>query len=697
VRFLKLLLTGSGAAGKTSFCHLLLKQKINAIHHSTNLVNSRHLISVRKALFHTKTATCSDNKVTWVELDANLEMKQLYHALLQQKSLGNLSETQDSSISKQLSSQPTIPDRYNSTSFTDKISQRLFSKSIKGDRLSCFHPILQESLTLLESSTQSKAVVKQNSEILNIITLLDTGGQPEYVHLLPTINAHPTVNIVILDVSKDLSDQVLVEYSQHGKHTFQPYHLNYTNLDMIKLLMSSINDSLERSPHNPELLTYPGTDKSSYVCLVATHTDKISPETIKVTDKKLTSLIEKMDCKASVWQYKEEGVLFPVNNTTAGEEYEDPVADVIRNKIEKVAESKDIYELPITWMLLELEIRQLCSKQNKTYISFNECLTVAKACGLMSDSQEVKSMLAYYHLLGVLLYFDKVPGLKNYVIVDHQWWFDKLSSIVCFIFQQETFSHKASRRLKYQGLLSSELLKEIKWDGDIKEDCFLSLLTHLHIIAPISAEGSERTEYFIPYVLPTYTTQQRDQILRQYGYLQGEPLLIQFQSGLLPRGLFCSLVVQLLQTPPLGWQPHLSNGDIYHTFSNLITYSLPNGFSVSLFDKISYLEIQVRHPEENFDCIHFSVYKNLMQSLTAVCHNLNFDHKRLQVGFTCQCDGNFEPHIASTPLMNPSVVFAHCSINSVNCLKLNSSHQMWCGQPPSNIGKIMLQYKLQIQ
>ena len=29
----------------------------------------------------------------------------------------------------------------------------------------------------------------------------------------------------------------------------------------------------------------------------------------------------------------------------------------------------------------------------------------------------------------VLIYFAEIPGLCDYVITDHQWWFDKLSSI----------------------------------------------------------------------------------------------------------------------------------------------------------------------------------------------------------------------------------------------------------------------------
>ena len=67
----------------------------------------------------------------------------------------------------------------------------------------------------------------QPGEVLNIITLLDTGGQPQYIHLLPTINIYPTVTFVVHDLSKSLDDQVLVEYSQQGKHMFTPYHLSY--------------------------------------------------------------------------------------------------------------------------------------------------------------------------------------------------------------------------------------------------------------------------------------------------------------------------------------------------------------------------------------------------------------------------------------------------------------------------------------
>ena len=167
------------------------------------------------------------------------------------------------------------------------------------------------------------------------------------------------------------------------------------------------------------------------------------------------------------------------------------------------------------------------------------------------------------------------------------------------------------------------------WEGDIKMEYFLLLLAHLKIIAPLHGD-----EYFIPYILPACSTQQQDEVLLQYGELQGDSLLVQFQSGLLLRGLFCCLVVHLLQSPLLDWKLHFSEGDDYHVFSNLITFSIQNAFFLILLDKVSYLEIQIRHNLISFAttsavAVHPDVYGKIMKALSAVCDQLNFDFQRV--------------------------------------------------------------------
>lgn len=77
VRILKLVFTGSGAAGKTSFINLLLKREIKKYHHSTNVVHTNHAVSIKKAIFHS-----SECKVTWTEFDPELEINCLHSLLI---------------------------------------------------------------------------------------------------------------------------------------------------------------------------------------------------------------------------------------------------------------------------------------------------------------------------------------------------------------------------------------------------------------------------------------------------------------------------------------------------------------------------------------------------------------------------------------------------------------------------------------
>ena len=700
VRFIKILLTGSGAAGKTSFSNLLMKKQISKHHHSTNVVQSKHAISVKKAVI-VGSKDKSDQNIVWLEMDSNSQISHLRQVLLQlnnpatkqqkihsqaalpQKTNTEFAVTDGKKVSKIDASvrHKYVTDKSSQLSITQKFTTLFQSSTVKSEKLASFNILVEDGSKAQQSEVTE--LTYQPGEALNIITILDTGGQPEYIHLLPTVNIHPMITFIVHDLSRSLADQVLVEYSEHGKHIFDPYPLQYSNHDMIRFLMSLNNDSLEKPLYKvPQLLSVPGKDVTSYLCFVGTHTDIVNQEVIGRIDRKLSSIVQAVDCKAAIWQNNDGGVLFPVDNTTAGNnDKEDPIAAFIRNKIETLSLKKDIYELPITWMLLELEIRQVCSNNRKAYISFQECVSIALQSKLITDVEQVRSALFYHHLLGVLLYYPDVPGLCDYVITDHQWLFDRLSQIVCFTFKQPSSNLQAASKLKCCGILSKELLKELEWEVELKEEYFISLLIVMNIIAPVPREDGDGQDYFIPYVLPTYTSQQGgDDILSQYGCLQGEPLLIQFVSNLLPRGFFCCLIVEILQHMPSGWTHVISQKDTCHTYSNLITFRLPNAYFLSLLDKLSYLEIQLRHSDTNFyeTCpIHLSTQDVLTNALENVCGHLNFNHGRLQYGFHCQCGKATNEHIAMLNTISPPFYYAQCSYDSALSTKLHHCHTVW--------------------
>ena len=690
MRFIKILFTGSGAAGKTSFSNLLMKNKFVDFHHSTNVVQAKHAIAVRKAIIIGSTQS-QDQKVVWLEMDDDSQISHLRKVLLsldptnseakvlpQSRSLDSddTAVTKSSSTTHNVSTEkPPGIKRYvshESLSFGRRIAGP-FQKSVKTEKMTSFNSLVETDTT--------DYYYQHSGEVLNIITLLDTGGQPEYIHLLPTVNIHPMVNFVVHDLSKSLEDQVLVEYSEHGKLIFEPYHLKYSNLDMIKFLMASINDSLEKtSSQVPQLVKIPGKNNNSYVCCVGTHADKVERDAIQNVDHQLTAMVMKLDCKTAVWQNKNGGILFPVDNTTAGSDSaEDPTANFIRSKIDKIAADKDVYELPITWMLFELEIRKVCSNNAKAFIPFEECCSIAQQTNLMSGVEEVRNALIYHHLLGVLLFYPDVPGLRDYVIIDHQWLFDKISNIVCLTFKLSS-NLIAVNSLKYNGILSKELIQELDWKEGIKEDYFIALLVEMKIIAPIRREDGDGEDYFIPYILPTYAIQpQCDDVLSQYGCLQGEPLLIQFISNLLPRGFFCCLAVEILQQLPKGWAHVLNQKDTRHTYSNLITFRSQSSYYLSLIDKLSYLEIQIRHQNSVYyshSPIHMKVLDIIDNALKFVCTQLTFDHERLQYGFHCQC-GEYDMEHIATHTRTPPFDYAQCRHGSVTSTALEQGHIAW--------------------
>ena len=673
-----------------------MKSKFIDFHHSTNIVYAKHAVSVKKAFAVGSNKSC-DQSVVWLEVDDNSQINHLRVILLSldssslpkveisseqksqsQKQLPHLSEVSNPSNDQSLARQESLLKQQFVTHNTSSVTKRVtgwFQGSVKSEKMTCFSELVQSNI----DSSATEQYILPTGEVLNIITLLDTGGQPEYIHLLPTINIYPMVNFVVHDLSKNLDDQVLVEYSEDGKHIFEPYHLKYSNIDMIKFLMSSINDSLERlSSQAPQLITIPGMDNSSYLCCVGTHADKVGADAIQNIDKQLTAMVEKLDCKAAIWENEDGGVVFPVDNTTAGDDdKEDPTANYIRSKIDKLAAGKDVYELPVTWMLFELEIRQVCTSRGKAYISFNECCSIARDINLIPNMEEVKSALIYHHLLGVLLYYPDVPGLCDYVITDHQWLFDRISSIVCLTFKHSS-NKFAKTNLKYNGILSKELIQGLHWEEELKEEYFIGLLVEMKIIARIPREDGTGDDYFIPYILPTRP--QCSDILSQYGCLQGEALLIQFASNLLPRGFFCCLVVQMLQQLPKGWGCLYLEKDTHHTYSNLITFRLQGAYSLSLMDKLSYLEVQVRHLHKDYyhqHPIHLKIQELLINALEVVCEQLTFNHGRLQYGFHCQCGKYDDDHIALLTRLTPPFDYALCRYGSIVPTTLGNGHTVW--------------------
>ena len=186
-----------------------------------------------------------------------------------------------------------------------------------------------------------------------------------------------------------------------------------------------------------------------------------------------------------------------------------------------------------------------------------------------------------------------------------------------------------------------ELLRRLKLDlQGIELQSFIDLLIHLKIIAPMMDSG-----YFMPTTLPLCNEKVISE--KEYGkpsafaadgqciHPNVEPLLIEFCFGTIPRGFFGFLIVQLLQDNPDKFEFYGKNDDTLRRCADLVSFFMKPCYYVSLHDRISYLELQVRVKGNKPSC-HYIVQTVVTEALKEVCEESSWQFSDCHFGFLCR-------------------------------------------------------------
>ena len=605
-------MSGSSAAGKTNLRYSLLGQGFVEEHDSTDIQETQHAYIANSAgVLETK-----EGKKIWKEFNLQEQLNQfksLWEHRLNQKSEINSEHTIDGIPSDDLQTED-IPNDDSEIEDLSEVRTRI---------------------------NRSKGLSKQIKikEPVKLISMIDTGGQPGYIHMLPAIihmlpdsKNCPTVNLIVIDMTKNFKDKVLVRYGKKGqKDEVKPYHLHYTNEDLIKLLLSVTTDSF--NVQRSTIAQKPNVN----IGFVGTHKDVLqNVEKIHIFDYQLSELVEQQKCQnITIKPGSDYKYLYPVSNKTPN----DTVVVELRDKIESLLDDASTMRIPINWMIVELAVKLYCDSKKIPYITYQEFQDIARKEASIKEEEEAKNALYYFHSRGILLNFHEVPKMSNYVIVKQQWLYDQLSMLVADSPENPSCGNGV--------LLKSELPK-IKMEGSIKMEHLISLLDYKKILASYTIDN--KVHYYLPFALP-YCQKYHD----KFKFLLLEPLLIRFSSGFLPRGFFCSLVVIFLQKMPDGWISSLHMNTIQQ-FRNVMTFLLPNDLFLRLQDKIHYLEIQVRHHQ------HCKPVESMLKELEIlckyvfnVCEILKLDCNKLQFGFLCQHGKWDEEEHMPEMLLKPSL------------------------------------------
>ncbi|XP_065903634.1 uncharacterized protein [Dysidea avara] len=545
-------------------------------------------------------------------------------------------------------------------------------------------PLISQRSDSLDDAVISRVVSNESHTdkgSKSFVTIIDSGGQKAFLNLYPIFIRNPSLVMVVFKMTDEVDciwkPLPLEEYHCPEGVFTNPHQTSQSVADLIKHTMANI--STYTSAENGS--------KATRVLCVGTHKDMVSPASITAIDQQLNDLVCESGYTSIVApKGGNTKVLFPVNNLVAGHlDLEDEVIQQIRRVPLNLADCKDddrpVYEVRIRWIKLEVWIREQCNLNDVKFMAYKEALDTAINSYHFSDEDEFLAMLEYFHSLSLLLYYHNIPYLTDIIIVDNNFILTKASKLVELSFIGAGLTPVEFNNFKYCGIFSKELLNHPNLDDDINPQGLLQLLMSLNIVSPLSDD-----HYFMPCVLPSiedYTKSCEDFLSANYGAKQYEAIDIQFSTGSFPRGVFCSLVVCLMNSEHTAkrWSLCRSTEKHKEVFCNFATFTLPTGHRVSIHDKLTHCRVQIHHKNPfTTTTVHCEVQKVIVNFLKEVCTTMSLSAD-FCIGFQCsgqECHHSnncFVMSEVSLPL-HDSDVHSICKLTSKPS-RLREQHIVW--------------------
>ena len=613
----KLMIFGPPGVGKSSLFEVLLGNDPDPKRNSTGPF-VRKLVQVKVAI----TKHTGEPKSLWRLIEIKDEILRL-HSAIKQKRFKSIQVETKKHMDIVDSGKPAIKEEnvYTYKGFFD--SDKLAMKAEKHTTDTSKDIVISDKDTLqVEKILFDTSPIETNVDS-SIMACYDSGGQPEFFDVMPALTTIPTRNIMVFDLSKDLFKKVDSEFYADGKSGQLKHKAHYTTAELMKTAIANIQSCYEK------VSTTTFESNSGCLLVVGTHLDKCGEtddEKLQKIDEIETAMFDDVltgeagqmvhyDCKGRI--------IHAISNTC--DDGRDEAAQKIRTAIEDMSRYEKLYsQVPLNWLLFQLEIQL----RNKNYILRGKCIEIAKKCFI--EENEVDSVLNFFHEFGIILHYKEVSALKDIVFCDPQWLFDHLIELVKLKYN----TPPAMQKFIKKGIFNKIQLRNIKKediDGELQPESLLELFTYLKIMSKLP---NKHDQYFMPALLNPVSEDLSLQ--KEYGAKVNDTLLVKFENRCFPRGMFCCLVTDLMQS---NWEIQFN-----HVYKDVIIFKhMPSPLYVILCDKIYHMTVEIHHKgqKKNLnETNHYKVCNKLYESLMKLCKmfKMNSDFK---FGFSCQCCESF--------------------------------------------------------
>ena len=536
--------------------------------------------------------------------------------------------------------------------------------------------------------------------MLELLHMIDTGGQPEFMENMPSYVHNCHLAVLVLNLMFGLDKYPPIHYhDDKGKAYDRPSPSQHTNRQIIQKVASTLQ--AKRFSHK--------AGQCFRLLAIATHRDCVAeselPARVEAFHKALKAILLPA-CKEELVCYSSDKIPFVLNLKNPDSDDKKMLA-LIREKISESGVGEEV-EMPGSFLIFEQEQVEFAKQQAKRDIlNLAECMQVGVK--LKMKPEVVQAALIFFHSQLTFLYFRHV--LPNVVFLKPQLPLDVIKSIVDFSYKVASGEVKGikpelSESLR-DGIITEEILRH-----DLSLKYFIpklfeprhaiDLMCHNFTLAPLSHEpqpktGSgpaiqpnpstpikrEKREYLMMSLRPAIP----DKDIPQYIPAPSEiaPLVVKFSKDCVPLSCFSSTISCLLSMYDWGLS-RADNGSpecLAHNVVSLYDPKLP--VQIVVMDATNHLQIHIR-PEEDSDSnvfpkVCFHIRETVFSAIPKVFDTLQLTGIEISPAFLCSCSQSSEPHSASPYKSLDSKWHLRCSKTKKSVGAALEQHTMWLDTP----------------
>ena len=561
---------------------------------------------------------------------------------------------------------------------------------------------IDEAFKKLTSTLQSDSPeeLRKLLEDLTMLNMVDIGGHSAFLELCPAFTTGPALYLIFFRLDQELKKNYQIKFqSADGEETI--LESSYCTETVVHQTLSSIA-CFERRSTAESAKSSSSSIVSGRAILVGTYKDKVDDEHISQMDTALRQqlLPTKLHDEGLLLRTSKDKMFYSLNNMTGNDSEMSP----IRNDIEKIIKQFfSAVPIPASWLMFRIILHYL----HKPIVTLTECEEIARRLSITTPVRE--AIWFFHHNIGSLMHYPNIPSMKDVVICDSQVVFDSTSELIIDTFKigNRSIPATAVDDFHKKGQFSLEHIKdrtEIHRKNQLSLEQLVDLLKSHNILAEIKPdqESSEQlnasqessAQYQPKFVMPAVLKEASEEELKlENSKQEAAPLIIHFESGFVPFGVFCASVANLIaHQDSLSPRWQLCDGKV---MKNKLKFIIDKSFCATLISRPQYLEIRVeRHPRArtklSLPNICSTVRQTIVQTLETVITKMRYNAPAkmesptfpaahsFNVAFTCCMEESHSDHLMKVD-KDEGGYFGECLKDPIR-LDFEEKHLIWFNQ-----------------